>query len=191
MPGKVHIEQTVGNSNKQNIEVLQPKWVAQRQNSRSWFKKLDNQQKRVEEKSTIVFKPAFPEIFEKQLPTLVAAYGLYTDKSHFKNLAVPMLDPEAVSERFTRSFILSREQTHLIIKYAQMMQIDGKKLSNQIRISAAIKYNISGGQNSSENEKQLKFLKKVPVKIDLLNTAECREITAINTLIFEANHVDY
>ena len=51
----------------------------------------------LEKKSTIVFKPAFPEIFEKQLPTLVAAYGLYTEKSAFKTLAVPMMDPEDVN----------------------------------------------------------------------------------------------
>ena len=63
------------------------------------------------------------------MPTLVAAYGLYTDKSQFKKLAVPFLDPEEVNARYAASFVMNEEPFKLLAKYIKMMQVDGKKLS--------------------------------------------------------------
>lgn len=82
-----------------------------------------------EAKSVIVFKATVPATFEKQLPMLVAAYGLYTDKCAFKPGIVPQPDALAVSKRFTRTYLLSSEKACLAQKYDRLAHIDAEKLA--------------------------------------------------------------
>ena len=64
------------------------------------------------------------------MPTLVAVYGLYTDKCSFRPFTVPMLDTRDVSKRFTRSFVMTQERAEILAKYVNIMHTDGKKLAS-------------------------------------------------------------
>ena len=92
MPEKAKLSNEIGNSNKQRLELINPKWANKRiQKSFSIDEKNGDH--------SIIFKLSEPQIFEKQLPTLVTAYYHY-DKENFKALSMPVLDAEDVSNQF-------------------------------------------------------------------------------------------
>lgn len=110
MPHKKRIEQEVGNSNQQRMEVLKPKWV-----DNVDAKRIDGEVPDSDAKSVIFKRTGRPEMFEKQLPTLTTAYSFY-DKRIFKPELLE-IDIENVHERYISNLIINIEQGYLIEKY--------------------------------------------------------------------------
>ncbi len=75
-----------------------------------------------------------PQVFAKQLPTLVTAYFHY-DKVKFKSRAVAALDPEHVTDQFLTEIDLYYDETSRIINtFEAIMCYQYSALKRQVKL---------------------------------------------------------
>ena len=169
MPEKAKLSNEIGNSNNQRLEQINPKWANKRlQKSFSIDEKNGDH--------SIIFKLSEPQIFEKQLPTVVTAYYHY-DKEKFNKLPMPILDPEDVTDQFLiETDIYYNETNRIINTFEAVMNFQNSRLKEQVKDSLMNWESIKGLNNNQD----LDFLEKIFIKQDLLSAEILNEMNGVN-----------